>query len=68
MEGSTGPDFTVNLLHWRYHLAALRGCLSTCLFSSNGEDLEIWVMEEYNKKNSWVHKFNIGDSSTVSRD
>ncbi|KAG5596583.1 hypothetical protein H5410_037815 [Solanum commersonii] len=62
------PDFTVNLLHWGYHLAALRGCLSACLFSSNGENLEIWVMEEYNKIDSWVHKFNIGDSSIVSQD
>lgn len=56
------PDFTVSLFHRRYHLASLRGCLSACLLNSNGENMEIWVMEEYNKKESWVHKFSIGDS------
>ncbi|MCD9639154.1 hypothetical protein HAX54_023510 [Datura stramonium] len=62
------PDFTVNLSHCTYHLVSLRGCLCACLLTSNGENLEIWIMEEYNKKESWVHKFNIGASSIVSQD
>ncbi|KAM3301437.1 F-box protein like [Capsicum chacoense] len=62
------PDFTVNLFYCRYHLAALGGCLSACLLTSNGENLEIWIMEEYNKKESWMHKFNIGSSSILGQD
>ncbi|KAM3357757.1 F-box protein like [Capsicum galapagoense] len=63
------PDFTVSLFRCRYHLASFRGCLSACLLTSNGENLEIWMMEEYNKKEySWMHKFNIGSSSILSQD
>ncbi|KAK4363165.1 hypothetical protein RND71_018406 [Anisodus tanguticus] len=62
------PDFNVNLFHCRYHLAALRGCLCACLLTSIGENLEIWIMEEYNKKESWVKQFNIGASTIVRRD
>ncbi|KAJ8554491.1 hypothetical protein K7X08_025169 [Anisodus acutangulus] len=61
------PDFNVDLFHCRYHLAALRGCLCACLLTSIGENLEIWIMEEYNKKESWVKQFNIGASSIVSQ-
>ncbi|KAK4369318.1 hypothetical protein RND71_013110 [Anisodus tanguticus] len=62
------PDFNVNLFHCRCHLAALRGCLCACLLTSNSENYEIWIMEEYNKKESWVKQFNIGASSIVNQD
>ncbi|OIT24606.1 PREDICTED: F-box protein At3g07870-like [Nicotiana attenuata] len=62
------PDFNVNLFHCSYHLASLRGCLCACLLTSNGENLEIWIMEEYNKKESWVKEYNIGASPIVGQD
>ncbi|XVE78347.1 hypothetical protein DITRI_Ditri13aG0137600 [Diplodiscus trichospermus] len=40
-------------------LMVLRGCLSATAYHDN-EILEIWVMREYGKKESWVKEFNIG--------
>ncbi|KAI5599491.1 hypothetical protein POPTR_002G223000v4 [Populus trichocarpa] len=42
-----------------YHLAVLRGCLSVAVYCNYGR-LEIWVMKEYNVKESWVKEYNIG--------
>ncbi|KAK9285573.1 hypothetical protein L1049_024768 [Liquidambar formosana] len=42
-----------------YHLLVLGGCLSAAVYFNNGK-LEIWVMKEYNVKESWVKEFNIG--------
>ncbi|KAF5726492.1 putative F-box and associated interaction domains-containing protein [Tripterygium wilfordii] len=42
-----------------YHLAVLRGCLSAAVYCNYGR-LEIWVMKEYNVKESWVKEFNVG--------
>lgn len=51
------PDFSVqNGLN--YHLTLLRGCLSAVV-CSHGE-LEIWVMKEYNVKESWIKEFRMG--------
>ncbi|XP_028116806.1 F-box protein At3g07870-like [Camellia sinensis] len=44
-----------------YHLTVLRKCLSAAF--CNYEDLEIWVMREYDVKESWIKEFNIGTSS-----
>ncbi|GFZ05254.1 hypothetical protein Acr_17g0008260 [Actinidia rufa] len=45
-----------------YHLAALGGCLSLVVLYQR-EQFEIWVMGEYNVKQSWVKKFVIQDQS-----
>ncbi|KAJ0053814.1 hypothetical protein Pint_01900 [Pistacia integerrima] len=42
-----------------YHLAVLKGCLSAAVYGNYGK-LEIWVMKEYNKNESWIKEFNIG--------
>ncbi|KAJ4826489.1 hypothetical protein Tsubulata_041178 [Turnera subulata] len=42
-----------------YHLVVLRGCLSAAVYCNYGR-LEIWVMKEYNVKESWVKEYNIG--------
>ncbi|THF97675.1 hypothetical protein TEA_006768 [Camellia sinensis var. sinensis] len=44
-----------------YHLTVLRKCLSAAF--CNYEDLEIWVMREYDVQESWIKEFNIGTSS-----
>ncbi|KAJ4730158.1 F-box protein [Melia azedarach] len=41
------------------HLAVLRGCLSAAVYG-NYAKLEIWVMKDYNVKESWIKQFNIG--------
>ncbi|KAF9669603.1 hypothetical protein SADUNF_Sadunf14G0124600 [Salix dunnii] len=40
-------------------LVVLRGCLSASVYC-NYRRLEIWVMKEYNVKESWVKEYNIG--------
>ena len=42
-----------------YHLLVLGGCLSAAVHRSNGK-LEVWVMKEYDVKESWIKEFNIG--------
>ncbi|GLT94153.1 hypothetical protein SLE2022_119090 [Rubroshorea leprosula] len=42
-----------------YHLVALRGCLAAAGYGNYGK-LEMWVMKEYNVKESWEKKFSIG--------
>ncbi|KAJ9176825.1 hypothetical protein P3X46_012097 [Hevea brasiliensis] len=42
-----------------YHLVVLKGCLSAAVYCSYGR-LEIWVMKEYNVKESWVKEYSIG--------
>ncbi|KAL1818014.1 hypothetical protein ACET3Z_020588 [Daucus carota] len=51
------PDFSV-IDGRNYHLAVLRGCLSAAVFEHGlRRDLEIWVMKEYNVKESWTKEF-----------
>ncbi|KAH7533445.1 hypothetical protein FEM48_Zijuj04G0131300 [Ziziphus jujuba var. spinosa] len=40
------------------HLMVLRGCLAA-VFQCSNRTLEIWVMKEYDVKESWVMEFNI---------
>lgn len=42
-----------------YHLQVLNGFLSASVYRSNGK-LEIWVMKEYDVKESWVKAYTIG--------
>ncbi|GAV74605.1 FBA_3 domain-containing protein/F-box-like domain-containing protein, partial [Cephalotus follicularis] len=42
-----------------YHLAVLKGCLAAAVYGNYGK-LEVWVMREYNVKESWVKEYNIG--------
>lgn len=41
-----------------YHLALLEGCLSAVVYTCG--ELEIWVMKEYDVKESWIKEFRIG--------
>ncbi|KAI3769555.1 hypothetical protein L6452_00663 [Arctium lappa] len=41
-----------------YHLAAIKGCLAVVISCGYGK-LEIWVMKEYDRKESWVKEFVI---------
>lgn len=41
-----------------YHLSEVNGCLSVAGFSSSNF-LDIWVMKEYNVKESWVREYSI---------
>ncbi|KAF3443318.1 hypothetical protein FNV43_RR13000 [Rhamnella rubrinervis] len=45
---------------WRpdYQLVVLRGCLAAAYHSRDGK-LQIWVMKDYDVKDSWVKEFNI---------
>ncbi|MBA0715474.1 hypothetical protein Golax_014367 [Gossypium laxum] len=43
-----------------HELVVLRGCLSAVCFDYDNEELEIWVMKEYDVKESWVKEFSIG--------
>lgn len=55
------PD-QVNSYHWS-NLGILRGCLSICAIDSKvfRPDFQVWVMEEYNVRDSWVKKLSIRD-------
>ncbi|XP_074365353.1 F-box protein At3g07870-like [Apium graveolens] len=55
-----GPDFSSVADDRTYHLANLKGCLSAVVYKFGYEELEIWVLKEYNVKESWVRDFKIG--------
>ncbi|KAK0594000.1 hypothetical protein LWI29_013460 [Acer saccharum] len=42
------------------HLVDLRGFLSAAVYNSNSE-FNIWIMKEYDVKESWIKEFNIGN-------
>ncbi|KAJ0052554.1 hypothetical protein Pint_01898 [Pistacia integerrima] len=48
-------------LHWRgkFDLVVLGGCLSEA-FQTSYCQLEIWVMKDYDVKESWIKEFSIG--------
>ncbi|GFY97703.1 F-box and associated interaction domains-containing protein [Actinidia rufa] len=55
------PDCgALNRIH--YHLVVLGGCLSAVVLYHR-ERFEIWVMGEYNVKESWIKKFVVQDHS-----
>ncbi|KAH7544132.1 hypothetical protein ACOSP7_030798 [Xanthoceras sorbifolium] len=43
-----------------FHLVDLGGCLSAVVYGSPGQ-YEIWVMKEYDVKESWIKEFSIGN-------
>ncbi|KAK1353732.1 putative F-box and associated interaction domains-containing protein [Heracleum sosnowskyi] len=54
------PDFSDLIESENYHLAILRGCLSAVVYGHGlRRDLEIWLMRDYNVKESWVKEFKI---------
>ncbi|XP_009613444.1 F-box protein At3g07870-like isoform X1 [Nicotiana tomentosiformis] len=55
-------DFDVKPRIGNFHLAVLGDCLAVALTlpRQNGGGIEIWVMKEYNVKESWVKEFIIG--------
>lgn len=53
------PD-CYNFNRFNYHLVVLGGCLSAAVCCSYGK-LEIWEMKDYDVKESWIRKFNIGN-------
>ncbi|KAL8144775.1 hypothetical protein AgCh_003108 [Apium graveolens] len=55
-----GPDFSSVANDRTYHLANLKGCLSAVVYKFGYKELEIWVLKEYNVKESWVRDFKIG--------
>ncbi|KAI3509655.1 hypothetical protein L1887_25098 [Cichorium endivia] len=50
------PNVTV--VRSNYHLADIRGCLAAVISCGYGK-LEIWVMKEYDSKESWMKEFVI---------
>ncbi|XP_039054484.1 F-box protein At3g07870-like [Hibiscus syriacus] len=42
------------------HLLVVQGCLSAGAFHDDDGRLEIWVMEEYGVKESWIKELSIG--------
>ncbi|GMJ00660.1 F-Box Protein92 [Hibiscus trionum] len=42
-----------------FHLSVLRGCLAATVYGNYGK-LEIWVMKDYNVKESWTRELSIG--------
>ncbi|KAK1375043.1 hypothetical protein POM88_031236 [Heracleum sosnowskyi] len=54
------PDFSSVADGHSYHLANLKGCLSAVVYKYGTKELEIWVMKEYNVKESWIKEFKIG--------
>ncbi|KAK1353731.1 putative F-box and associated interaction domains-containing protein [Heracleum sosnowskyi] len=54
------PDFSSIADGRTYHLANLKGCLSAIVYKFGYKELEIWVMKEYNVKESWIKEFKIG--------
>ncbi|KAJ8527868.1 hypothetical protein K7X08_015319 [Anisodus acutangulus] len=55
-------DFNVKPRIVQHHLAILGDCLAVALTLPHykGGGFEIWVMREYNVKESWMKEFNIG--------
>ncbi|KAK2995631.1 hypothetical protein RJ640_013588 [Escallonia rubra] len=43
-----------------YHLAVLGGCLAAAVYRPCPK-YEIWVMKEYNLKESWIKQYSLGD-------
>ncbi|KAK8669445.1 hypothetical protein V6N13_106876 [Hibiscus sabdariffa] len=43
-----------------HELVVLRGCLSAVSFDNHNKELEIWVMDEYGVKESWVKELSMG--------
>ncbi|XP_009614007.2 F-box protein At3g07870-like [Nicotiana tomentosiformis] len=60
-------DFNLDLRIGKFPLAVLRGCLavSVTLPHQNGGGTEIWLMKEYNVKESWVKEYIIGAYTTT---
>ncbi|KGN46585.1 hypothetical protein Csa_004796 [Cucumis sativus] len=52
------PDYG-SLSRCNFQLMNLNDCLSAVVYCSYGK-MEIWVMEQYGVKESWVKSFNIG--------
>ncbi|KAK0589339.1 hypothetical protein LWI29_012910 [Acer saccharum] len=46
-------------------LVDLGGCLSAAVYN-NYREFEIWIMKEYNVKESWIKEFNIGNRVPTS--
>ncbi|KAK0588579.1 hypothetical protein LWI29_002873 [Acer saccharum] len=46
-------------------LVDLGGCLSAAVYN-NYREFEIWIMKEYNVKESWIKEFNIGNHVPTS--
>ncbi|GMI73306.1 F-Box Protein92 [Hibiscus trionum] len=42
-----------------FHLSVLKGCLAAAVYGNYGK-LEIWVMKDYNVKESWTKELSIG--------
>ncbi|XVE78360.1 hypothetical protein DITRI_Ditri13aG0138500 [Diplodiscus trichospermus] len=42
-----------------FHPSVLKGCLAAAVYGNYGK-LEIWVMKDYNVKESWIKQFTIG--------
>ncbi|XP_039049097.1 F-box protein At3g07870-like [Hibiscus syriacus] len=42
-----------------FHVSVLRGCLAAAVYRNYGK-LEIWVMKDYNVKESWTKELSIG--------
>ncbi|KAF8409673.1 hypothetical protein HHK36_005752 [Tetracentron sinense] len=42
-----------------YHLVVLGGCLSAAVYCTDGR-IEVWVMKDYNVKESWIKEFTVG--------
>nr|XP_009802596.1 PREDICTED: F-box protein At3g07870-like [Nicotiana sylvestris] len=59
--GKMHCDFDLNPRIGNFHLAVVEDCLAIALTlpRQNGGGIEIWVMKEYNVKESWV-KYTIG--------
>ncbi|KAK2648605.1 hypothetical protein Ddye_016094 [Dipteronia dyeriana] len=52
--------------HWsNIQLVDLGGCLSAAVYN-NYREFEIWIMKEYNVKESWIKEFNIGNHVPTS--
>ncbi|KAK1353729.1 putative F-box and associated interaction domains-containing protein [Heracleum sosnowskyi] len=56
------PDFSSPRDGRNYQLTSLKGCLSAVAYKYTTlyRDVEIWVMKEYNVKESWIKAFRIG--------
>ncbi|KAL8144777.1 hypothetical protein AgCh_003110 [Apium graveolens] len=60
------PDFSSTADGRKYFLASLRGCLCAVVYKYGlSRDLEIWIMKEYNVKESWVKEFKIGGNGEI---
>ncbi|XP_074365502.1 F-box protein At3g07870-like isoform X1 [Apium graveolens] len=54
------PDFSSADDGCKYLLASLRGCLCAVVYKYGlSRDLDIWIMKEYNVKESWIKEFKI---------